>query len=158
MSGAEKDGRKVVARNRKALHDYEILERFEAGLVLRGPEVKSLREGKANLGDAYARVENGEVWLHNMHISPYGPASLWNVADPIRTRKLLLQKREIRRLIGSVQEKGLTLVPLDLYFRRGVAKITLALARGRRHRDRREELKKRASERDVERAFKELGQ
>ncbi len=154
MTPPEGDGRKVVARNRKALHEYEILDRFEAGLVLRGPEVKSVREGKVNLGDAFARVEGGEVWLYNMHISPYGPASVWNAADPLRTRKLLLQKREIRRLIGSVQEKGLTLVPLDLHFRKGYAKVSLALARGKKLHDKRESLKRKAAQREVERAFK----
>lgn len=154
MTGGDADGRKVVARNRKALHEYEILDRFEAGLVLRGPEVKSVRDGKVNLGDAFARVENGEVWLYNMHISPYDPASIWNAADPLRARKLLLQKREIRRLIGSVQEKGLTLVPLELYFRKGYAKVALALARGKKLHDKRESLKRKAAQREVERAFK----
>ncbi len=148
------DGRKVVARNRKALHEYEILDRWEAGLVLRGPEVKSIRDAKVNLGDAFARVENGEVWLYNLHVTPYSQATAWSAPDPLRTRKLLMTKQQIRKLVGSVQEKGLTLVPLDLYFRRGYAKVTLALARGKKLHDKRESLKRRAAERDVERAFK----
>lgn len=149
------DGRKVVARNKKALHEYEILDTWEAGLVLTGPEVKSVRAGRVNLAGAFARVENGEVWVYDMHISPYDPASYWNV-DPLRPRKLLLHAREIRRLIGAVQEKGLTLVPLDLYFRRGYAKVTLALARGRKLHDKREAIKRRTAEREIERAAKDL--
>jgi SsrA-binding protein len=149
------DDRKVVARNRKALHEYDVLQSWEAGIALVGPEVKSVREGRVNLADAFGRVERGEVWLYNVHISPYGPAAQWNAGDPRRRRKLLLNRREIRRLIGSVQEKGLTLVPLDVYFRRGRAKVTLALARGRKLHDKRQELKRRAAAREVERAFKE---
>jgi SsrA-binding protein len=113
------DGRKVIARNRKALHEYAILDRWEAGIVLLGPEVKSIRAGKVSLAEAYARVERGEVWLQDMHVTPYDPASQFN-ADPVRERKLLLGKREIRRLIGATQQEGLTLVPLDLYLRRGL--------------------------------------
>lgn len=149
----EADGKRVVSRNKKARHEYEILETYEAGLVLRGPEVKSVRAGKVAFQDSFARVDNGEVWLYNLHISPYEPAQRWN-ADPTRPRKLLLQKGEIRRLIGRVEEKGLTLVPLDLYFRRGYAKVTLALARGRKVHDRREELKRRAMEREVRRTLR----
>src|SRR5690606_25905401 len=130
MNRPDRDAKKIVARNRKALHEYEIIDTWEAGLVLTGPEVKSVRAGKVSLAEAFARVENGEVWLYGMHISPYDPASRWN-ADPVRTRKLLLNRREIRRLIGATREKGLTLVPLDLYFRRGYARVTLALARGK---------------------------
>ncbi|MGH7476465.1 MAG: SsrA-binding protein SmpB [Longimicrobiales bacterium] len=145
--------RKVVARNRKALHEYHVLDRWEAGLVLSGAEVKSIRAGKVNLGDAFARIENGEAWLYNLHISPYDPASYQN-RDPLRPRKLLLQRKEIRRLVGAVQEKGLTLVPLELYFRRGFAKLTLALARGKKLHDKRETLKQRAAQREIERALK----
>lgn len=147
------DGRRIVARNRKALHEYHVLETFEAGLVLTGPEVKSVRAGRVNLADSFARVENGEVWFYGVHISPYDPASRWN-ADPTRRRKLLLHRREIRRLIGAVNEKGLTLVPLDLYFRRGYAKVTLALARGKKLHDKREALKERAVRREMEREFR----
>ena len=148
------DGRKIVATNRKARHDYEILERLEAGLVLKGPEVKSLREGKTAFQDSFARVERGEVWLYNLHISPYEQANRYNV-DPLRTRKLLLKRSEIRRLIGKVEEKGLTLVPLEVYFQRGYAKVTLALARGKRLYDKREKMKRRIQEREAERAVRE---
>lgn len=156
MGSPRKDGRKIVARNRKARHEYEILDTWEAGLVLTGPEVKSVRAGRVGLAQAFGRVDNGEVWLYDMHISPYDPASRWN-ADPTRPRKLLLHRHEIRRLVGPVQEKGLTLVPLDLYFRRGVAKVTLALARGKKLHDKRETLKRRAMERDVEREMRGAG-
>lgn len=152
MSSKRDDGRKVVARNRKARHEFEILETYEAGLVLRGPEVKSLREGKVSFQDAFALIENGEVWLYNLHISPYGPADRMNV-DPTRTRKLLLKKHEIAGLFGEVAQKGRTLVPLDLYFRRGYAKITLALARGRKLHDKREKLKRETMKREAERAM-----
>lgn len=153
--GKTGDGRKVIARNKKALHEYHILDTWEAGLVLSGPEVKSLRAGRASLAEAFGRIENGEVWIHGLHISPYDPASRWNV-DPVRPRKLLLQRSEIRRLVGAVQEKGLTLVPLDLYFRRGYAKVTLALGRGKKLHDKREAAKRRDAEREVERAFRDL--
>jgi SsrA-binding protein len=147
------DGRRVVATNRKARHEYHILETWEAGMVLAGPEVKSLREGKVSFQDAFARVERGEVWLHSLHISPYDPANRWN-ADPVRARKLLLKREQIRKLIGKVEEKGLTLIPLDLYFRRGYAKVTLALARGKKLHDKREKLKRRAQEMDARRAMR----
>lgn len=146
------DGRKVVARNRKARHEYDILETFEAGMALRGPEVKSLREGKASFQDSFARVERGEVWLFNLHISPYEKANRAN-SDPLRARKLLLRRREIRSLIGSVEEKGLTLVPLEIYFSRGYAKVLLALARGRKLHDKREALKRRIQDREARRAM-----
>src|SRR5690606_6856551 len=118
-----------------------------------GPEVKSIRAGKVSLAEAFARVENNEVWLYGMHVSPYDPASRWNV-DPLRTRKLLLNAREIRRLIGATREKGLTLIPLDLYFRRGYARVTLALARGKKLYDKREAIKERDAAREMERAAK----
>ena len=148
----EGDGRKVIARNRKARHEFEILDTYEAGLVLKGPEVKSLRDGKVSFQDAFAMVENGEVWLYNLHISPYAPANRANV-DPTRSRKLLLRKSEIESLVGEVQQKGLTLVPLDIYFRRGYAKVTLALARGRKLHDKREKLKRKTMEQEAERAM-----
>jgi SsrA-binding protein len=154
MNKAERDGKKIVARNRKALHEYEIIDTWEAGLVLTGPEVKSIRAGKVSLAEAFARVENNEVWIHGMHVSPYDPASRWNV-DPLRSRKLLLNSREIRRLIGATQEKGLTLVPLDLYFRRGYARVTLALARGKKLFDKRQALKERDAAREIERASRD---
>lgn len=154
MDRSARDGKKIIARNRKALHEYDVLETWEAGLVLVGPEVKSIRAGKVSLGEAFARVENGEAWLYDMHISPYDPASRWNV-DPVRPRKLLLRTQELRKLIGATREKGMTLVPLDLYFRRGYARVTLALARGKKLHDKREDLKRRDAEREIERATRE---
>jgi SsrA-binding protein len=150
---SKESGRKVVATNRKARHEYEILESYEAGLVLKGPEVKSLRDGKVGFQDAFARVEHGEAWIHNLHISPYEQANRYNV-DPLRTRKLLLHRDEIRRLIGKVEEKGLTLIPIELYFARGRAKVSLALARGRRLYDKREKLKKDIQNREARRALR----
>lgn len=147
----DSSGRKIVASNRKARHEYEILDTFEAGIVLKGPEVKSIRDGKVAFQDAFARVDGGELWLHSFHISPYEQANRFNV-DPLRSRKLLLRKEEIRRLASKVEEKGLTLVPLELYFRRGVAKITLAIGRGRKLHDKREKLKKQTQEREARRA------
>lgn len=149
---AEDSGKKVVARNRKARHEYEIMDTFEAGLVLKGPEAKSLREGKVGFQDAYARVQGGEVWLHRLHISPYEQANRYN-EDPLRPRKLLLHRHEIRRLVGKVEEKGLTLIPLDIYFRKGYAKVTLAVARGRKTYDKREKLKRKTQEDEARRAM-----
>ncbi len=146
-----KNGIKLVARNRKAHHQYHILETWEAGLVLMGSEVKALREGNASLSDAYARVEAGEAWLYNMHIGPYGPAGP-EAHEFKRRRKLLLQRPELRRLIGRVEQAGLTLIPLEVYFRNGVAKLKLALARGKRHKDRREDIRRREADREAQRA------
>ena len=145
------DGRKVVARNRKARHEFEVLETFEAGMELRGPEVKSLRAGGVSFQDAFARLDGDQLWLHSLHISPYEQANRANV-DPLRPRRLLMHRQEIRRLIGKVEEKGLTLVPLEIYFSRGYAKVTLALARGRKLHDKREELKRRQLDREARRA------
>lgn len=153
MPNPQSDARKVIARNKKARHEYQVLESFEAGIVLTGPEVKSIRAGRASLAEAFGRVEGSEVWLHDMHISPYDPAHRWN-AEPTRPRKLLLRRRQIRRLVAATQEKGLTLVPLDLYLTHGLVKLTLALARGKKLHDRREDLKRRAAEREVERAVR----
>ncbi len=139
-----------VARNRKAYHDYHILETWEAGLVLTGSEIKSIRQGKVSIKEAYGVLRRGEVWLEGMHIHPYASAG-YAPHDPVRPRKLLLNRREIRRLIGWVEQKGLTLIPLDLHFTRGRAKVTLALARGKKLHDRREDLKRRAMEREVAR-------
>jgi SsrA-binding protein len=146
----EEDGRHVVGRNRKARHEYEILDTYEAGMVLKGPEVKSLRAGKLAFNDAFARVEQGEMWLYSLHISPYEQANRANV-DPERVRKLLLHREEIGRLTSKTQEKGLTLVPLDVYFRKGKAKVTLGLARGRRLYDKREKLKKKTQDMEARR-------
>lgn len=145
------NGRQIVARNRKARHEFDILETFEAGLALKGPEVKSLREGKVAFHDAFARIERGEAWLYSLHISPYEQANRANV-DPLRTRRLLLHKHEIRKLVGQVEEKGLTLVPLDIYFVRGYAKTTIAVARGRKLHDKREVLKRKQQDREARRA------
>jgi SsrA-binding protein len=149
---SDEDGRRVVARNRKARREYQILETFEAGLVLKGPEVKSLRDSKVSFQDSFARIEKGEVWIHNLHISPYEQANRWNV-DPVRPRKLLMTRGEIRKLVGKVEEKGLTLIPLEIYFRRGYAKVTLALARGKKLYDKREKMKKRTQDREARRAM-----
>ncbi len=146
---------KIVATNRKARHDFHIEETYEAGIVLTGTEVKALREGRVNLRDSFARIEDGEVYLHNVHISPYSHGNRWN-HEPTRTRKLLLTKREIRRLIGTVQQQGLTLVPLKVYFTvRGFAKVELAVARGKKLWDKRRDIAKREASREAERAIKE---
>ncbi len=145
---------KVVATNRKAFHDYHIEERLEAGIVLKGTEVKSLREGQVNLRDSYASVDRGELVLHHCHISPYSHGNIMN-HDPVRPRKLLLHRKEINKLLGKSQQKGLTLVPLRIYFSpRGLAKVELALAKGKKQYDRREAIKAREVGREVERAIK----
>jgi SsrA-binding protein len=147
-------GEKVVATNRKAFHDYHIEEKLEAGIVLRGTEVKSLREGLVNLRDSYASVDRGEVILHNCHINPYSHGNILN-HEPLRPRKLLLHQKEINQLIGKTQQKGLTLIPLRIYFSpRGHAKVELALARGKKQYDRREAIRAREAGREVERAMK----
>jgi SsrA-binding protein len=145
---------KIVATNRKAHHLYHILESYEAGIALVGTEVKSLRLGRANLKDSYGMVRQGEVYLHNMHISPYDQASRFN-HDPTRIRKLLLHRREIKRLLGKTVERGLTLVPLKLYFKGKVAKVELALAVGKKIYDRRKDIKDREVKRELRRALKE---
>ncbi len=146
------DGKKVVASNRRARREFEVLETFEAGLVLKGPEVKSLREGKVGFQDSFARLEGGEVWLHSLHISPYEQANRYN-EDPLRPRKLLLNRHEIRRLVGRVEEKGLALIPLQIYFRNGYAKVTLAVAKGRKLYDKREKLKRKTQDDEARRAM-----
>jgi SsrA-binding protein len=142
-----------IARNRRARHEYQILDTWEAGLVLTGTEVKALRSGKAALADSYAVVRDGEIFLINMHIAPYEAASQFN-HEPMRTRKLLLHKKEIRRLIGSVERQGLTLVPLDLYFKNGRAKVLIGLARGKKLHDKRADDRRRSDERDMARAVR----
>jgi SsrA-binding protein len=144
---------KSVAQNRRARHDYEILDTIEAGIVLVGPEVKSLREGKASLSDSYAVVRRGELWLMNAHVSPYEKAGRDN-PNPRRERKLLAHRSEIARLAGQVAERGLTLVPLSLYFKDGRAKVELALARGKRTIDKRESIREREQEREIDRALR----
>jgi len=147
------EGIKIVCSNRKALHDYYIIENYEAGISLKGTEVKSLREGKANLKDSYALIKDEEIYLMNCHISPYSAGSREN-PTPTRTRKLLLHKREIQKLIGKTHEKGLTLIPLKIYFKKGRAKIELALAKGKKLFDKRRALKEKESRREIERAMK----
>jgi SsrA-binding protein len=144
---------KVVAENRKARHDYHFLERLEAGLVLTGSEVKSLRDGRVSLQQAYADVREGEAWLVGAHIDTYDEAGMRN-HEPDRDRKLLLHRREIDSLYGKVREKGLTLVPVRLYFKDGKAKVELALARGKEQRDKRRDIAKRDADRQIERALK----
>jgi SsrA-binding protein len=142
-----------IAVNRRARFEFHIEETFEAGLVLLGSEVKALRDGKANLKDSYGRIERDEVWLWNAHISPYGPASQFG-HEPLRTRKLLLRRDEISRLTGKVKERGLTLVPLRLYFKNGRAKVELGLARGKKHHDKRDAIREREVRREMDRAMK----
>ena len=142
-----------IARNKRARHDYHVLETWEAGIALTGTEVKSLRGGKANLTDAYGIVKDGEVYLLNLHISPYEQGNVFN-HDPTRTRKLLLHRREIRRMIGAVERQGLTLVPLELYFKHGKAKVALALAKGKQAHDKRDDLRKKDDEREMARAMR----
>lgn len=154
MTRDSKGGIQVITENRKAHHDYHLEESFEAGLVLVGTEVKSLREGLGNLRDAYCGVVDGELWLLSAHISPY-PHGTHTNHEPKRPRKLLLHKREIKKLIGRVVERGYTLVPTRLYFRRGLAKVEVALAKGKRAPDKREVLKRRVQEREMERAIKD---
>jgi SsrA-binding protein len=149
-SSPQAERRQSVARNPKATHDYHILETWECGLVLTGTEVKSLRNGKASIKEAYARVRNGEVFLEGMNITPYEQGNRYN-HDPVRSRKLLLHRREIEKLIGATEQKGLSLVPLELYFKDGRAKVALALARGKKLHDKRETLKRRTAEREAAR-------
>lgn len=147
-------GIKVVARNKKATHDYHIEETFEAGIVLTGTEIKSIRKGKINLQDAYARVTKGELFVVGMHISPFEQGNRYNV-DPTRTRKLLMHKKEISKLIGQIKVKGLTLIPLDLHLRDGFAKLQLALGKGKKLYDKRATAAKRDADRMIERKIKE---
>ena len=142
-----------VATNRQARHRYDLLDHWEAGMLLTGTEVKSLRGGKAQLKDGYAAIQNGEVWLHNVHIPPYGPAQREN-HEPERPRKLLMHRREIDRLIGKTKEKGLTLVPTRLYFKGSRAKVEIALARGKDVGDKRQTIKERELKREMERSFR----
>ena len=150
------DNTKVLATNRKAYHDYHIEETYETGIALTGTEIKSVRAGSVNLRDAYAQVKNGELWLMNVHIAPYEPASRQNV-DPYRDRKLLMHRKEILRLFGRVQEKGFTLVPLRMYLKKNRAKLEIGLARGKRQYDKREAISKRDAAREMERAVKTRG-
>lgn len=147
------DDIKVIVENRKARHDYHIIETIEAGIVLTGTEVKSLRLGRVNVRDSFARVKDGEVFLHGMHISPYEQGNRFN-HDPLRIRKLLLHRREINRLVGKIQERGYTIVPLKLYWKNGRCKVELALVKGKRLHDKRETLARKDAERRIERVLK----
>jgi SsrA-binding protein len=147
-------GEKLVAQNKKAFHDYHIEEKYEAGIVLTGTEIKSIRAGKVNLRDSFAQVRRGEVTLHNMHVSPYEQGNRYN-HEPLRTRKLLLHKDQINRLIGAIKEKGYTLVPLKVYLKNGLAKVEIALGKGKKEYDKRETLKKKDAQREIEKAIKD---
>lgn len=150
---AKEKGTKLIANNKKAFHDYFIEETFEAGIVLAGTEVKSLRMGKCSVKESFLRIENGEMLLYGMHISPYEKGNIFN-KDPLRTRKLLLHKDEIRKLIGKVAEKGFTLVPLKVYFKDSRAKVEIALARGKKLYDKREAIAEKDRKREAERELK----
>lgn len=145
---------KVLAQNKKANHDFAIEETYETGIVLQGTEIKSIRNARLNLKDSYAKVENGEVFLHNLHISPYEQGNRFN-HDPLRTRKLLLHKKQISQLIGLTKEEGYALVPLKVYLKNGYAKVLIGLGKGKKKYDKREDLKKKEAKREVERAFRD---
>ena len=146
-------GDRIAVQNRRVRHEYHVLETWETGIVLQGTEVKSLRDGKANLQDSFARLDGGELWLYNLHVSPYEMGNRFN-HDPLRPRKLLMHRSQLRKLVGQVEQKGLTLVPLDIHFTGGLAKVNLALVKGKRLHDKRDALRERADQRDVERAYK----
>lgn len=157
MKGGEimpKGEGKQVAQNKKAYHDYFIEETYEAGIVLQGTEIKSIRAGKVNLKDSYARIQNGEAWLYSMHVSPYEQGNRYN-HDPLRPRKLLLHKREINKLLGETKEVGYALVPVKLYLKNGFCKVLLGLAKGKKNYDKREDLKKKEAKREIERVFRD---
>ena len=147
----KKVNQNLIAQNKKAFHDYHITDKYEAGIVLVGTEVKSIREHKINLRDSFAKIEKGEAWLYNVHISPYKQGSYNNV-DPRRTRKLLLNKNEIKKLTGKVEEKGLTLIPISFYWKKNKVKVELGLAKAKKLYDKREDLKKKAEDREMKRA------
>ena len=152
-AAGKEDEIQSIARNKRAKFDYHILETFEAGLVLKGTEVKSLRDGRANISDAYGIIKDGEAYLLNLHISPYESRGYAN-HEPDRTRKLLLHRKEIRRLIGAVERQGLTLIPLELYFKKGMAKVALALGKGKQLHDKRDTARERDAAREIARAIR----
>ncbi|AZB44416.1 SsrA-binding protein SmpB [Bacillus sp. FJAT-42376] len=145
---------KVLAQNKKANHDYSIEDTYEAGIVLQGTEIKAIRAGRVNLKDSFARIQAGELFVHNMHVSPYEQGNRYN-HDPLRTRKLLLHKGEISKLIGLTKEEGYALVPLKIYLKNGFAKVLIGLGKGKKKYDKREDLKKKEAKRDIERAFRD---
>lgn len=144
---------RLIAQNKKARHDYTIIDTIEAGMVLQGTEIKSIRNGRINLKDGFARVRNGEVYLHNVHISPYEQGNIFN-HDPVRTRKLLMRKKQIERLIGETKNTGVTLVPLKVYIKDGYAKVLIGLAKGKKQYDKREDLKRKDVDRQISRTLK----
>lgn len=148
------EGIKIVSENRKAFHDYFIDDRVEAGIILTGTEIKSIRNGKVNLKDSYARIKNGEVWVYQMHISPYEQGNRYN-HDPLRPRKLLLHSSEINKLVGKIQLQGLTLLPIKMYLKNGMAKVELAVGQGKKNYDKRQVLAEREGKRDIERALRD---
>lgn len=148
------EGIKIVSENRKAFHDYFIEDRIEAGIVLTGTEIKSIRNGKVNLKDSYARINNGEIWVQQMHISPYEQGNRFN-HDPLRPRKLLLHRSEINKLVGKIQLQGLTLLPIKLYLKNGMAKVELGVGQGKKNYDKRQVLAEREGKRDIERALRD---
>ena len=148
---------KPLAQNRKANHDYNILDTIEAGIVLKGTEIKSIRGGRLNLKDGFAGIRDGEIWLYNVHISPFKEGNRFN-HDPLRTRKLLLHRRQIDQLVGEVQQAGRTLVPLKVYIKNGVAKVLLGIAEGKKRHDKREDIKRREQNREIQRALKDRNQ
>ncbi|TCZ75974.1 SsrA-binding protein SmpB [Paenibacillus albiflavus] len=155
MVKKNENGGKVLAQNKKASHDYFIEDTFECGMVLTGTEIKSLRQSRANIGDAFATIRNGEAFVHNMHISPFEQGNRSNPTDPTRARKLLLKKVEINKLIGLTKQQGYTLVPLKVYVRNGYAKLLLGLGRGKKLYDKRDTAAKRDADRDIQRALRE---
>jgi SsrA-binding protein len=150
---AKNEPQKLVANNKKAYHDYFIEEKYECGIALHGTEVKSLRMGKCSIKEAFIRIENGEVFIYGMHVSPYEKGNIFN-KDPLRVRKLLMHKQEINKLLGKIKEKGYTLVPLQVYFSNGKAKVEIGLARGKKLYDKRDDIAKKDARREVERSFK----
>ncbi|USR92908.1 SsrA-binding protein SmpB [Phormidium yuhuli AB48] len=154
MAKDTSSGYKVIADNRQARYRYSILETYEAGLALQGTEVKSIRQGRVNLRDGYALIRGNEAWLHNVHISPYDIASQYFNHDPLRNRKLLLHRNEIRKLIGKVEQQGLTLVPLKLYLKNGWVKVSIGLAKGKKLHDKRDSLKRKQQDREIARVMK----
>ena len=149
-----KESKKLISNNKKVFHDYFIEETYEAGIVLHGTEVKSLRMGKCSIKESFLRIENGEMWIYGMHVSPYEKGNIFN-KDPLRTRKLLLHRSEIMKLVGKVKEKGYTLVPIEVYFKDGKAKIEIGLAKGKKLYDKREDIAKKDMKREAEREFKQ---
>ena len=147
------NGTKLIAKNPVAFHNYEILDKLETGIVLTGTEIKSIRSGKVNLKDSYASIQNGEIYIHSMHISPYEHGNIFN-KDPLRDRKLLLNKQEIRKLIGTVQQKGYSLIPISLYFKGSFVKLELGIGRGKKLYDKREDLKKKEQNKEIDRQLK----